>query len=87
MFKHLVDMGQCPVVEPLEHPCFKEEALAVSPARINHLFERKQALLDAPIPDQVDSAKSTFTKEAFYHIAASIGMLYGGSNRESHLFL
>ncbi len=80
-------MGQCPVIESLEHLCFKEEALAVSPARINYLFERKQALLDMPIADKIDSAKPTLTKEALYRIAASTGMLYGSPNWERCLFL
>ena len=61
IFKRLVNMGQCPVIESLEHLCFKDEVFAVAPARINYLFESKQTLLDTPVPDQVDSAKSPFT--------------------------
>src|SRR5260370_12401547 len=86
IFKRLVNMGQCPVIESLEHLCFKDEVFAVAPVRINYLFKSKQTLLDTPVPDQVDSAKSPFTKKAFYDIAFSIGMLDYGSNGERHLF-
>src|SRR6266568_4472617 len=87
IFKHLVNMGQCFVVESFEHLCFKCEAFAISLVRINYFFESKQVLLDIPIPDQVNSAKSPFTKKTFYNIAFSIRMLDCGSYWEHHLFL
>src|SRR6266516_5973496 len=74
ILKHLVNMGQCSVIESLEHLCFKYEAFAISLVRINYLFESKQALFDMPIPDQVNSAKSPCTQKTFYNIAISIGM-------------
>src|SRR5260370_25012099 len=85
--KRLVDMGQSPVIESLEHLRFKNEVIVVSPARINHLFERKYMFLNVPVSDQVDSTKPTSTKQSFYDIAASSRMWYGGPNREYRLFL
>jgi len=67
------------VIESFEHLCFKYEAFAVSCIRINYLFESKQVLLDMTNTDQVNSAKSTFTKKTFYDIAFSIGMLDSSS--------
>src|SRR5207245_11394305 len=87
IFKHLVNMGQCSVIESLEHLCFKYEALAVLLVRINYFFESKQVLLDMPIPDQVYSAKSPCTQKTFYNIAISIGMFDRGPNGEHHLSL
>src|SRR5215469_4648666 len=85
--KHLVDMGQCLVLESLEHLCFKSKAFEVSPARINHLFECKYMFLSMPLSDQVHSTKPAPTKQAFYDIALSSRMWYGGPNREYCLFL
>src|SRR5260221_2036851 len=76
--KRLVDMGQSPVIESLEHLRFKNEVIVVSPARINHLFERKYMFLNVPVSDQVDSNKPTSTTQPFYDIASSSSIRYDG---------
>jgi hypothetical protein len=70
------------VIQALEDLPFKDEALAVPLVRVNHLFEGKQILLIAPIPDQVDRARSSSAKETLYDIAVSRRVSYGDSARE-----
>ena len=71
MFKYTLHVRQRTVIQSLEDLPFKDEALAVPLARVDHLFEGEQILLDAPIPDQVDRARSPCAQEALYDIALS----------------
>jgi len=87
MLEDPVDAGQGPVIEPLEDIPFKDEAFAVSLVRVDHLFEGKQVVLDAPISNQVDDPDPTPTKETFYRIVVSSGASYGNSLWKQYLLL
>src|SRR5712691_4900960 len=85
IFKDVIDTGQRRVIEPFENLTLEEQTLAVLPARLDELFQRKHLLLDAAVAYQVDSAKPPLTEKFFYTVAVSISILHGRADRKRRL--
>jgi len=82
VFEDAVHTWQRAVIQSLEDLPFEDEALAVPRARVDQLFEGEEILLEAPVSDQVDRARSPSAKETLDDIAVARRISYGDSARE-----
>src|SRR5260370_32588442 len=85
IFKDVKDTGQRRVIEPFENLTLEYQTIAVWPARLDELFQRKHLLLDASIAYQVYSAKPPLAEKFFNTVTVSISILHVRPDRKRRL--
>ena len=75
------------MVEAHKQFCLEREITTLLRLRVNNLFECKDVLFRAPIPDPIHSAKAPSTQKSFNNITFTLAILYDGSIGERCLFL
>ena len=80
MFKYVVDVRQCLVMQFHEERAFKYEAVSVLRAGVDDFFEREDVLLAMPVTNDVDSVAFAFSKNSFDYILMTIWIPYCDAN-------